>query len=41
MLPVYEKLFDIILNTSIVPDAWTVGIIHPIYNNENHIYCPP
>ena len=34
MLPVYEKLFDIILNTSIVPDAWTVGIIHPIYKNK-------
>ena len=31
MLPVYEKLFDIILNTSIVPNAWTMGIIHPIY----------
>lgn len=35
MLPVYEKLFNIILNTSIVPDAWTVGIIHPIYIKKN------
>ena len=31
MLPVYEKLFNIILNTGIVPDTWTVGIIHSIY----------
>ena len=34
MLPVYEKLFNIILNTGIVPDTWTVGIIHSIYKNK-------
>jgi hypothetical protein len=34
MLPVYEKIFNIILNTGIVPEAWTVGSIHPIYKSK-------
>ena len=34
IIAVYEQLFNIILNTGIVPDAWTVSIIHPIYKNK-------
>ena len=30
----YKKLFNIVLNTGIVPKDWTIGIIHPIYKNK-------
>ena len=33
-LPVYEKLFNIILETGIFPQQWSVGCIHPIYKNK-------
>ena len=31
---IFTKLFDIVLNTGIVPKDWTIGIIHPIYKNK-------
>lgn len=34
MLPIYEKLFNIILNTGIVPSDWIKGNIIPIYKNK-------
>ena len=34
MLPVYLKLFNLILDTSIVPETWTLGQIKPIYKNK-------
>ena len=30
----YVKIFNLVLNTGIVPDAWIKGIIIPIYKNE-------
>ena len=37
LLPVYETLFNIILDTGFFPEQWTVGIIKPIYKNKGDI----
>lgn len=34
MLPIYNKLFNLVFNTGIVPEAWTIGMIKPIYKNK-------
>ena len=34
MLPIYVKLFNIILNSGIVPSDWIKGNIIPIYKNK-------
>ena len=34
MSPIYVKLFNIIFDSRIMPDAWTVGNIKPIYKNK-------
>ena len=34
LLPVYAKLFTIILSTGILPDDWAISIIRPIYKNK-------
>lgn len=34
VLPVYVKLFNIILDSGKVPDVWLTGIIKPIYKNK-------
>ena len=31
MIPIYVKLFNIILDTGIIPSDWLLGIIKPIY----------
>ena len=31
MLPIYVKLFNIILGTGILPESWLIGVIKPIY----------
>ena len=31
MGPVYEKLFNIILDSGALPEVWSVGLIKPIY----------
>ena len=31
MGPVYEKLFNIILDSGVLPEVWSVGLIKPIY----------
>ena len=33
-MPVYEKLFNIIFNTGIIPEYWLLGNIKPIYKNK-------
>jgi hypothetical protein len=40
MLPVYNKLFNIILDTGIFPERWTQGIILPIYKNKGNAQSP-
>ena len=34
LLPVYERLFNIILDTGIIPSSWVEGIIIPIFKNK-------
>ena len=33
-MPLYVKLFNLILETGIIPKAWGYGIIHPIYKKK-------
>ena len=40
MLPIYCKLFNLILNTGIIPEAWSKGTILPIYKNKGDINDP-
>lgn len=34
MCPLYVKLFNVILDTGIVPECWTLGNIRPIFKNK-------
>ena len=34
MLPIYVKLFNVIFDTGIIPENWTMGNIKPIYKNK-------
>ena len=36
MWPIYLWLFNIILDTGIVPDSWTTGLIKPIYKQTGN-----
>lgn len=36
MLPIYVKLFNIIFDTGIIPEDWTLGNIKPIYKNKGN-----
>ena len=40
MLPIYQKLFNLVLNFSAIPEAWTQGIIQPIYKKKGDIKDP-
>ena len=39
-MPIYHKLFNIVLNTGILPDAWLIGVIKPIYKNKGNADDP-
>lgn len=39
-LPIYHKLFNIVLDTAVLPDAWLVGVIKPIYKNKGNTEDP-
>lgn len=34
MLPIYHKLFNVIFDTGIIPEYWTMGNIKPIYKSK-------
>ena len=40
MLSIYCKLFNFILDSGLIPDAWSKGTILPIYKNKGDI-CDP
>ncbi|MES9881290.1 MAG: reverse transcriptase family protein [Sedimenticola sp.] len=40
MLPTYVKLFNIILDTGVIPESWTIGIIKPIYKKNGDFNDP-
>ena len=40
MAPIYAKLFNIIFDTGIVPESWTLGDILPIYKNKGNKHSP-
>ena len=40
LIPIYFKLFNIILDTGILPDSWTLGIIKPIYKHKGNQQDP-
>jgi hypothetical protein len=35
MIDVYVKLFNIVFNSGVIPDLWSVGVICPIYKNKD------
>lgn len=39
-IKVYEKLFNIIFDTGILPSSWLTGVIKPIYKNKGNVNDP-
>ena len=35
LLPLYAELFNLIFDTSEVPEIWPTGLVKPIYNGKN------
>ena len=33
---IYEKLFNLMFNTGIIPESWLLGTIKPLYKNKGN-----
>ena len=40
MINIYKKLFNIVFETGIIPESWTIGLIKPIYKNKGDPNLP-
>ena len=40
MMPLYVKLFNVVLDSGIIPNAWTIGVIRPIYKKKGSLADP-
>lgn len=40
MGPIYVKLFNVILDSGILPEVWTLGLIKPIYKQKGDVENP-
>ncbi len=40
MLPVYRYSFNKVLETGVIPEEWTIGMIVPIYKNKGGVMEP-
>ena len=40
MVPIFYKLFNIVLDTGLIPEAWVTGSIKPIYKNKGSAQDP-
>lgn len=38
--PLYEKLFNLILDRGVIPEVWTIGLIKPIYKQKGDASKP-
>ena len=40
MIPIYVSLFNIIIQTSLIPESWSIGKIRPIFKNNGNPLDP-
>ena len=34
LIRIYSRIFNLVLDTGIIPDNWTIGVIKPVYKNK-------
>lgn len=39
-MPLYLKMFNLVFDTGVVPELWSLGIIVPIYKNKGSVADP-